>query len=81
MTNETVLEDFKVLETGSSFISNNFQMLQKHFPDEYIAVEDNKVIADASSFEELSNKLQLKKKQLNEVIIEFIPRAGVIVLY
>jgi hypothetical protein len=81
MENSTVLEEFKTLENGSLFISSNFRKLQEQFADQYIAIEDNKVLANSSSFDKLTKELLSKNKQLNNVIIEFVPRKGIIVLY
>jgi len=81
MENSTVLEEFKTLENGSLFISSNFRKLQEQFADQYIAIEDNKVLANSLSFDKLTKELLSKNKQLNNVIIEFVPRKGIIVLY
>ena len=81
METDKLLQGFKRLEVESSFISNNFVKLQEQFADCFIAIEGSKVIDFAKSFQELSSNLQMKGKKLNEVLIDFIPRKGIIVLY
>ncbi len=78
---EEILNEFKALEAGSAFISKNFKNLQKQYPNRFIAVEDSHMIAEAPSFEEISERLKEKNKELNKVIIEFIPQKGEIILY
>ena len=81
MENVEVLQEFKVLETGSSFITKNFAKLQENYPNQFIAVEDNKVIFSSFKLEEVISHLQSMNKELNRVLIEFIPKKGIIVLY
>jgi hypothetical protein len=78
---QEILSQFKILESGSSFISKNFQELQKKFPDKFIAIEDSKVIANNSDFDSLIRELEEKGKQPNLTVIEFISRSGQIILY
>jgi hypothetical protein len=81
MTATQMLQEFKVLETGSSFLAKNFKILQKDYPEKYLAIDGNKIIADSSSFEEIIEKVKKMNLKLNEVLIEFIPSAGQVILY
>ncbi len=82
MTEQTeVLNEFKALEAGSSFISKNFKMLQGNYPDQFIAIEDSNVVANASDLNEILSKVEEKKKNLSQLIIEFIPSGNVITVY
>ncbi|MEI6731281.1 MAG: DUF5678 domain-containing protein [archaeon] len=76
-----VLQEFNVLETGSSFLSKNFATLRKDYADRYVALEGNKILANASSFEELVKLIHSMGKRLSDVLIEFIPSKGQIVVY
>ncbi len=81
MTYEQALDEFKVLENGSAFISKNFKSLQKEYPDMFIAVEDSGILAISSSFVVVVVKLNEKGKEPSKVIIEYIPQKGEIILY
>ena len=81
MESNSVLQEFRVLEADSSFISKNYKQLQEKFGNKYIAIEKGQVIASDASFDELSKKLRAEKKQLSGLIIEFISPKGVIILY
>jgi hypothetical protein len=81
MENSEVLQEFRVLETGSSFITKNFQKLQEQYPNKFVAVEEGKVILSSERVEELVHNLQAMKKELGRILIEFIPKKGLIILY
>ena len=81
MVEQQILEKFNDLEIGSSFISKNYSKLQKEYGDRYIAVRGSEVIASAESFEELIKIINDQGLHIQEVIIEFIPSEGVIILY
>ncbi|MDD5012411.1 MAG: hypothetical protein PHQ66_02070 [Candidatus Nanoarchaeia archaeon] len=76
---EIILQKFDTFENGSKFISENFQNLQKNYGDKFIAVKEDKILFNSDSFETLLEKL--KKFQLNDIIIQFIPVKGEIILY
>jgi hypothetical protein len=76
---EMILQQFDTLEEGSKFISKNFQTLQKNFGDKFIAIQGSKILSNSTSFEELLKNL--KNLKLNEIIIQFIPLKGEIILY
>jgi heme oxygenase len=81
-TNQELLEEFEVIETGSKFISKNFQHLQKEFGDKFIAIKENEILSNARSFEEVLKKVNaLKEIPQNKIIIQFIPAKGEIILY
>jgi len=51
MENMEVLQEFKILETDSSFITKNAKMLGDSYPQKFIAVWDSKIVAVDSNFE------------------------------
>jgi len=81
MENTEVLQEFKVLESGSSYITQNFARLQTAYPNKFIAIENNEVILSSEKVEELISALHSLKKELGKVLIEFIPQKGIIILY
>ncbi len=78
---QELLREFNIAETGSKFISKNFRDLQKRFGNKFIAIRENKVLSNAESFENILNKVNDLKIQQNEIIIQFIPAKGEIILY
>ena len=81
MESEQILSEFEILEENSNFVSKSFKTLQREYPGKYIAVEDGKVLVSADSFEGLYKKIVEMGKSLREVMVEFIPKEGIIVLY
>ncbi|MEK6927983.1 MAG: DUF5678 domain-containing protein [Nanoarchaeota archaeon] len=81
MENSEVLQEFKALEIGSSFITKNFRILQEMYPNQFIAIEDGKVLVNNSNVEELITSLRSINREPSQILIEFIPQKGIIVLY
>ncbi len=81
MENGQILDEFRNFEESSSFVSKNFKLLQEQYPGKYIAVSDSRVLASADSFESLISEVNKVGKNLKDVIVEFIPSKGLIVLY
>ena len=81
MESQQILREFKTLETGSAFLSNKFLDLQNRYGDQFIAIKESKVVAHAPSFDQVKDKIQEQKLGIKELIIEFIPAKGKIILY
>ncbi|MBU3907550.1 MAG: hypothetical protein KKA64_04855 [Nanoarchaeota archaeon] len=81
MTEQEILKEFEILETGSQFISVNFKGLQKEFGGRFIAIRDKEVIADADTFNDVKKILDAQKLNFSKTIVQFIPREGEIILY
>jgi hypothetical protein len=81
MTDQKLLQEFRSLEAGSMFISENFLTLQKDFGNQFIVVNDSSVLDSAESFQEILKKLEERKINHSEIIIQFIPKVGQIILY
>jgi len=81
MENSEVLQEFKVLETGSSYITKNAKIFSEKYPGKFIAVWDSKVIAVESGCEVLIEKIRQMNLDVSKVLIEYIPFKGQIILY
>ena len=81
MTGQQLLNEFKVLETGSSFISEKIGEFAQKYPQQFIAVKDNQLIAIGKSFEEVMIKVKEKNIELSLVLIEYIPGKEEIIFY
>lgn len=81
MTEQQLLNEFRVLETGSSFISEKIGEFTQKYPQHFVAVKDNQLIAIGKSFEEVMIKVKEKNIELSLVLIEYIPGKEEIILY
>ena len=81
MAEQQLLKEFRVLETGSSFISEKIGEFAQKYPQQFIAVKDNQLIAIGKSFEEVMIKVKEKNIELSLVLIEYIPGKEEIILY
>jgi hypothetical protein len=81
MTNQALAEDFRVLETGSSFISKNAKEFGVKYQKKFIAVFDSNLIAVDGNFEVILEKIKKKNIDPSVVLIEYIPSKDQIVLY
>ncbi len=81
MTKQQLLNEFRELETGSNFISEKIGEFAQKYPQQFVAVKDNQLIAIGKSFEEVMIKVKEKNIKLNLVLIEYIPGKEEIILY
>ena len=81
MAEQEILREFRIFETGSSFIAKNFDSLQKKFGGKFVAIKETNVLASANSFQEVLKQVSSIKVNQTEVIIQFIPAEGEIILY
>lgn len=64
-----------------SYFKENFMSLQKEFEGKFVAIKDRKVIDSAPTKEVLFNKLEKKRINLSEILIEYVqPKNLLIVL-
>ena len=76
-----ILKEFNTLEVNSKFMSNNFREIRKKYGGAFVAILGGKIIASAVSFQEIMETLKDNKINLLEVIIQFVPKEGEIILY
>lgn len=81
MTEQQLLNEFKVLETGSSFISEKMGEFAQKYPRQFVAVKDNQLIATGKSFGEVMIKVKEKNIEPSLVLIEYIPGKEEIIFY
>jgi len=65
------------MEENNAFIRKKYTELQKLYPDEYIAVDNSKVIAHSKNVKTLSGVLKSNGIELTTVLVQFIPKSGV----
>jgi hypothetical protein len=81
MIQEQVLQEFEILEAGSSYISKNAKNFGEKYPKRFIAVRDNQLLAVGNTFEDVTSKLAEKKIDSSLVLIVYIPGQEEIILY
>lgn len=81
MAEQQLLNEFKVLETGSNFISEKIGEFSQKYPQQFVAVKDNQLIAIGQSFEEVMIKVKEKNLEPSLVLIEYIPGKEEIIFY
>jgi hypothetical protein len=81
MSQQTLINEFKILETGSNFMSKQIKEFAQKYPKKFVAIKDNQLIAISESFEEIMTKIKEKGFNPNSVLIEYIPGKEEIILY
>jgi len=69
------------MEENEAFIRKNYTELQKLYPDEYVAVDNGRVIAHSKNAKTLSGILKSNGVELTTVLVQFIPKRGVEIVF
>ncbi len=62
-------------------IRTNISIIRKKYANQYVAVDNGKVILHNENLIGLKKLLEKSKKDIQTVLIEYIPEKGTIVLY
>jgi hypothetical protein len=62
-------------------VRDNLESIRKRYPDQYIAVDNGKVIFHSNSLVDLKKQLEDSKINLVTVLIQYMPKTGVVILY
>lgn len=81
MTEDDILRIMDDFEQDNRFLAKNFNELQEHYPDSYIAIYQGQLIAVNSDLNKLIIDINRKEIDPTFTLIEFIPKPGSIVLY
>ena len=81
MSEQAISQEFKILETGSAFISKNAKEFGEKYPKNFIAVYDNNLVAVEKDFDKLKEKIEEKNVNIGLVLIEYMPGPDDIILY
>lgn len=77
ISDEEVIEILKESDISQKWIKKNYRRLQKKFPNKYIAVQDRSVIVSSKKLDGLLKSKELKGKDLNRTVLEFIPEKDI----
>jgi len=69
------------MEENEAFIRKKYSELQNLYPDEYVAVDNGRVIAHSKNAKSLSSTLKSNGVELTTVLVQFIPKRGVEIVF
>jgi len=69
------------MEENDAFVRRKYTELQKLYSDEYVAVDNGKVIAHSKNVKTLSDILKFNDVELATVLVQFIPKKGVEIVF
>jgi len=69
------------MEENEAFVRKKYSELQNLYPDEYIAVDNGKVIAHSKNAKTLSGILKSNDVELTTVLVQFVPKRGVEIVF
>lgn len=75
------LELIKQMDRNDSLIRESYKALQKRYPNEFIAIEKGKVVANGKSLKAVEQHLSKNVESEIPVLIRYIPAAGISILY
>ena len=79
MTEELqLIQEFEINDTA---FRNSYQELQKEYANQYVAIKKGKIIDSDKDPKSLINKLEGKKENLIMILIQFVPKKGIQILY
>ncbi len=81
MGNNELLEAFEKFEADSSFLSENFEKIQKEYANNFVVIKDEKIIAFFKSFDEIKEYLNSSGINADEVLVEYIPAKNEIIIF
>ena len=81
MAMEIEMQLIKKMEKNDRAVRSNINELRKKYANQYIAVDNGKIISHDTSLENLRKLLEKNEKDLQTVLIEYIPEKGTVVLY
>ncbi|MFQ6128343.1 MAG: DUF5678 domain-containing protein [Thermoplasmata archaeon] len=74
LTTGEILEGITAAEKRSVFLESRREELKKKYPDQYVAVGKERIVAVAKTMKTLMAKLKRKGLEAREVTVEFIAR-------
>lgn len=81
MEQDQIIEEFRILDAGSSFITKKAKELGEKYPKRFIAVREDQLIAVDDSFDGIMKKIREKNMDPSSVLVEYIPGKDEIIFY
>ena len=78
---EEAMRLLKEMDKNTDLLKTRYRRLKEEYGNEYVAIDGGKVVAHEKSYEKLKEGLEGEKVDLATVLIKFIPKLGISVLY
>ncbi len=75
------LEMIEKFEENSKFLTKHFDDIQGKHQEEFVAIYRGKIVDANKDLDELIGTLEGKKIDVGFVLIEFLPKKGITILY
>lgn len=79
MEEELILID--AMKENDRFVRKNYPKLQEKYGSEFIAIDKGQIIGHNAKLAALKDYLDAKKMDLTTVLVQFIPKKGVEILF
>lgn len=63
-------------EKDNKWLNEHYEEVQKSHPNEFVAIENAKIIGSGKVVDKLVEELRSKKVKVETILIEFVPRKG-----
>jgi hypothetical protein len=73
MTDEEILQILNDADEAHKWMIRNYEEIRKNNINKYVAVDEHGVIASNDDFDVLLNYLEKENKDLNRIIIKYVP--------
>ena len=74
METENVLRLLESAEKDAQWLDRNYSELLIKYPDHFVAIRDGNFVGASLKFKELMDKIESKKLNPSEVMVEFISK-------
>ena len=76
----TKLQAINEFEKNDSWANCNYQLIKEKYKDEFIAIKDGDVVAEANTIQAVMKILKEKKINLSKTLIEFVHENRILIL-
>ena len=73
---QTELQLLNSFEADNNWLNSNYVKFQKEYPNEFVAISNEKIVGFGKNIENVVKALQSKGIDAASVLIEFIPEHG-----
>ncbi len=77
------MEEMRIIraaERNLNFLNKNFQEIENKYPNKFIAISGSQIVAFGNTPESVIEKVEEKKIDKLDLLVEFIPVAGLILI-
>jgi len=74
METASILQLLGSAEKDAKWLNNNYSKLLENYPDQFVAIHDGNFIDASKNFDDLISKIENKRFNPSNVLIEFISK-------